>query len=139
MQPLSDPGELYLENVRHLRRHRLACPCCGGSGPGRPCYHQPQQNLQVHLTLTIEATQQVAMVEALHPEVRVKSVGTDKAYHWLGFVAGCRQQGIAPYVACKEGMRTPGLDGRTTARAGYRLSQKLRQRVEEIFGGGSRR
>ena len=30
--------------------------------------------------------------------------------------------------------RTPGLDGRTTRHEGYRLSQRLRKKVEEIFG-----
>ena len=31
-------------------------------------------------------------------------------------------------------LRVPGLDGRTTARSGYRLRQKIRKRVEEILG-----
>ena len=90
------------------------------------------------------ALQQVAAVEVLHPGVRVKTVGADKAYHRRDFVAGCRQRGIAPQVACKHGVRVAGLDGRTTAQPGYRRSQKLRKRVEEIFGwiktvGGLRR
>ncbi len=43
-----------------------------------------------------------------------------------------------------EGRRTPGLDGRTTRAEGYRISQRKRKRVEEIFGclktvGGLRR
>jgi len=90
------------------------------------------------------ALQQVAAVEVLHPGVRVKTVGADKAYHRRDFVASCRQRGIAPQVACKHGVRVAGLDGRTTAKPGYRRSQKLRKRVEEIFGwiktvGGLRR
>ena len=40
--------------------------------------------------------------------------------------------------------RSPGLDGRTSRCAGYRTSQRIRKRVEEIFGwmktvGGLRR
>ena len=80
------------------------------------------------------ALQQVATVEALHPGVRVKTVGAEKAYHRRDFVAGCRQRGIAPQLACKHGVRVAGLDVRTTAKPGYRLSQKVRKRVEEIFG-----
>jgi transposase len=73
-----------------------------------------------------------------------KTVGADKGYHQRAFVAGCRQRGISPHVACKEGVQVPGLDGRTTARAGCQLSQRIRKRVEEIIGwiktvGGLRR
>jgi hypothetical protein len=47
-------------------------------------------------------------------------------------------------VACKEKVKVPGLDGRTTTKAGYQVSQRIRKRVEEIFGwmktvGGLRR
>ena len=43
-----------------------------------------------------------------------------------------------------EGREVAGLDGRTTGQAGYHTSQRLRKRVEEIFGwmktvGGLRR
>jgi len=41
-------------------------------------------------------------------------------------------------------VQTPGLDRRTTTQAGYQTSQRIRKRVEEIFGwmktvGGLRR
>lgn len=91
---------------------------------------------------------EVALVQAdelteLH-HAKVKTIGADKGYHQRAFVSGCRERGIAPHVACKERIRVPGLDGRTTARAGYQRSQRLRKRVEEIFGwmktvGGFRR
>jgi hypothetical protein len=47
-------------------------------------------------------------------------------------------------VACKDQTRVAGLDGRTTQRPGYRISQRIRKRVEEIIGwiktvGGLRR
>jgi transposase len=76
--------------------------------------------------------------------VEVKSVGADKGYHEKTFVAECRARAIAPHVACKAGVSTPGLDGRTTQAAGYQTSQRLRKRVEEVFGwmktvGGFRR
>ena len=47
-------------------------------------------------------------------------------------------------VACKDGVKLAGLDARTTAQSGYQTSQRIRKRVEEIFGwmktvGGLRR
>ena len=90
------------------------------------------------------ALQQVAAHEALHEGVAVQTVGADKAYHRKDFVMGCRAENITPHVACKDGVNVPGLDGRTTTKESYRLSQKIRKRVEEIFGwiktvGGLRR
>ena len=51
---------------------------------------------------------------------------------------------MSPHVACKAKVHVPGLDGRTTTQSGYQVSQRIRQRVEEIFGwmktvGGLRR
>lgn len=90
------------------------------------------------------ALRQMQAHEELHEGVRVKTIGGDKGYHRKEFVAACRTVEIAPHVACKEGVHVPGLDGRTTAKESYRLSQKIRKRVEEIFGwiktvGGLRR
>jgi transposase len=75
---------------------------------------------------------------------KITTLGGDKAYHQKNFVAGCRERQVSPHAACKERVHVPGLDGRTTSRAGYRTSQRIRKRVEEIFGwmktvGGLRR
>jgi transposase len=75
---------------------------------------------------------------------RITTVGADKAYHQKKFVAGCRKRAISPHAACKEAMEVAGLDGRTTRQGSYRTSQRIRKRVEEIFGwmktvGGMRR
>jgi transposase len=80
----------------------------------------------------------------LHEGTTPATIGADKAYHQKLFVSGCRARAVAPHVACKNGVRVSGLDGRTTARSGYQTSQRLRKRVEEIFGwmktvGGLRR
>ena len=87
---------------------------------------------------------QIQAHQKLHARVQVKTVGADKAYHRKDFVAECREQNIAPHVACKDGVSAPGLDGRTTTKASYHVSQRIRKRVEEIFGwiktvGGLRR
>ena len=90
------------------------------------------------------AVQQIDAHAKLHPGVKVKTVGADKGYHQKGFITACRKRGIAPHVACKKGVNLAGLDGRTTTRRGYQTSQRIRKRVEEIFGwiktvGGLRR
>jgi hypothetical protein len=62
------------------------------------------------------------------------TVGADKGYHNQEFVGFCRQQDIKPHVAPITGRKVPGLDGRTTRSLGYQTSQRIRKRVEEIFG-----
>ncbi len=80
----------------------------------------------------------------LHEGTAPATLGADKAYHQKPFVAGCREREVSPHVACKQGVKVSGLDGRTTTKAGYQTSQRIRKRVEEIFGwvktvGGLRR
>jgi transposase len=72
------------------------------------------------------------------------SVGADKGYHNGPFVAGCKGHGIQAHVATIQGRKVAGLDGRTTRSKGYKMSQTLRKRAEQIFGwmktvGGMRR
>ena len=73
------------------------------------------------------------------------TVGADKAYDTRGFVEGCRQLNITPQVAQNiNSRRGSAIDGRTTARPGYAVGQRVRKRVEEIFGwvktvGGGRK
>ena len=49
----------------------------------------------------------------------------------MGF---CREQQIKPHVAPITGRQVNGMDGRTTRSLGYQTSQRIRKRVEEIFG-----
>jgi transposase len=63
-----------------------------------------------------------------------RTLGADKGYHCREFVRRLRRRRIRPHLAQITGRRTPGLDGRTTRHVGYALSQRIRQRVEEIFG-----
>lgn len=67
-------------------------------------------------------------------KVKPKTLGADKGYHAREFIARVRKRGIAPHIACIENRKTPGLDGRTTRQASYRISQRKRKRIEEIFG-----
>lgn len=80
----------------------------------------------------------------LHQGTAPQTLGADKNYHQKAFVSGCRQRNISPHVACKDGVKVMGLDARTTTKSGYQTSQRVRKRVEEIFGwiktvGGLRR
>jgi transposase len=59
------------------------------------------------------------------------TVGADKLYDTYDWVATTRQQGITPHVAQKP---HSALDRRTTRHPGYAVSQRVRKRVEEIFG-----
>jgi transposase len=66
--------------------------------------------------------------------IRPCTLGADKGYHTKDFVRRLRQRHIRPHLAQITGRHTPGLDGRTTRHGGYTLSQRIRKRVEEIFG-----
>lgn len=60
--------------------------------------------------------------------------GADKNYDTEGFVAECRNMKVTPHVAQNIGRRSSRIDGRTTGHEGYSISQRVRKRVEEIFG-----
>jgi hypothetical protein len=66
--------------------------------------------------------------------IRPGTLGADKGYHTKDFVRRLRRRRIRPHLAQITGRHTPGLDGRTTRHVGYTLSQRIRKRVEEIFG-----
>jgi IS5 family transposase len=73
------------------------------------------------------------------------TLGADKGYDTKDFVAACRERDVTPHVAQNSGgHRRSAVDGRTTRHPGYRASQIVRRRVEQIFGwmktvGGLRR
>jgi len=64
--------------------------------------------------------------------VKVKSLGADKGYDTEDFVDFLRGRKILPHVAGKK--RGSAIDGRTTRHDSYSISQRIRKRVEEIFG-----
>jgi len=59
------------------------------------------------------------------------TVGGDKAYDTRAWVETTRALGVTPHVA--QAPRS-AIDARTTRHPGYAVSQRLRKRVEEIFG-----
>jgi transposase len=64
------------------------------------------------------------------------TLGADKGYDTRDFVAGCRERNVVPHVAQyrQSAHRRSAIDCRTTRHAGYAISQRIRKRVEEIFG-----
>jgi transposase len=63
----------------------------------------------------------------------------DKGFDVADFVAELRERRITPHVAQNRYdtgavRRRSNIDGRTTRHAGYQASQRIRKRIEEIFG-----
>jgi transposase len=73
------------------------------------------------------------------------TVAGDKGYDTRDFVVDCRAINVVPHVAQnRHERRRSAIDRRTTRHPGYDISQRIRKRVEEIFGwcktiGGFRR
>lgn len=81
-------------------------------------------------TGTAERDTALDMLQAV-PGSRHLTVGADKGYDTKDFVWECRDMDITPHIARKQ---HSAIDGRTTRHEGYRVSQRIRKRVEEIFG-----
>jgi IS5 family transposase len=62
------------------------------------------------------------------------TLGADKSYDTEEFVQELRERVVTPHVAQNNTNRRSAIDERTTSHEGYRISQKKRKRVEEIFG-----
>ena len=79
----------------------------------------------------------LAMLDAMPATTTRRTVGADKAYDTMDFVAGCRERKVTPHVAANDTRRGgSAIDGRTTRHPSYRISQIIRKRIEEPFGWG---
>ena len=64
-----------------------------------------------------------------------KTLGADRGYDTRDCVKDVRARRVTPHVAQNtSGHHHSAIDRRTTRHAGYLVSQRLRKRVEEIFG-----
>ncbi len=96
-------------------------------------------------TGTAEREAAVRLVdEAKQRRLHPRTLGGDKNYDTKQFVAELRERDVTPHVAQNTSGRRSAIDGRTTRHVGYAVSQRIRKRVEEIFGwmkmvGGFRR
>jgi transposase len=68
------------------------------------------------------------------------TLGADKGYDVADFIRQVRQRRVTPHIAAdrrvsRHGvMRHSEIDARTTRHAGYAVSQRIRKRIEEVFG-----
>jgi transposase len=62
------------------------------------------------------------------------TLGADKGYDVHNFVGELRHMNIVPHVAQNDTNRRSAIDHRTTHHDGYRVSQRKRKRIEEVFG-----
>jgi IS5 family transposase len=85
-------------------------------------------------TGTAECVAALEMAEEVSGEQRV-TLGGDKGYDQKNLVEALRKKKVTPHVARNEKRRGgSAIDGRTARHAGYEVSQRMRKRVEEIFG-----
>jgi len=89
--------------------------------------------VDVAMTRATGTAEREAALEMLRkvPGKRRITVGGDKNYDTKDFVKSCRSMTVTPHVARRE---TSIVDDRTTRHSGYQVSQRIRKRVEEIFG-----
>lgn len=82
-------------------------------------------------TGTAEREAALQMLEKNRPRGRRSTCGGDKGYDVRTFAEQCRAINVTPHVAQK---KHSGIDARTTRHAGYAVSQRIRKRIEEIWG-----
>jgi hypothetical protein len=76
----------------------------------------------------------LAMIEPRADRPGRITLGADKGYDTEDFVNELRSMNVTPHVAAK--VTGSAIDGRTTRHEGYAVSQRIRKRIEEVFGWG---
>lgn len=123
----------------------------GDGQPARLCYigHVLMENRNglavdggvTQASGTAEREAALAMLDRQTRRGRI-TLGADKAYDVRQFVEDLRKRSVTPHIAIdghlsKTGKpRATAVDGRTTRHPGYAVSQRLRKRIEEVFGWG---
>ena len=74
------------------------------------------------------------MIEPLADRPTENTLGGDKAYDTQEFVDELRSRNVTPHVAQNTNGRTSVIDGSATRHTGYVVSQRIRKRIEEVFG-----
>lgn len=152
--PPDDPGNptvnFWGERRTNAPPRRTTDPearsACKGQGKeARRCFggHLRMENrhglcVDAVVTSVTETTEPAAAMRLLRRQARrggrPTTRGADKGFHTRAVIRFLRRRCIRPHVAQIAGRQTPGLDGRTTRHAGSQISQRLRKRIEEIFG-----
>ena len=76
----------------------------------------------------------LAMIEPRADRPGRITLGADKGYDAEDFVNELRSMNVTPHVASK--VTGSAIDSRTTRHDGYAVSQRIRKRIEEVFGWG---
>ena len=121
----------------------------GNGQPARLCFmgHALMENrhglavdgLVTQATGTAEREATLAMLDR-RPGRRRITLGADKAYDVHGFIGDLRRRKVTPHVAIDGHFSSTGkprktaVGARTTRHPGYAASQRVRKRIEEIFG-----
>ena len=71
-----------------------------------------------------------------HVHAERPTLGADRGYDTRDFVENCRRIGVTPHVAQNDSRRRSAIDQRTTRHVGYSISQRIRMRIEQVFGWG---
>jgi transposase len=91
-------------------------------------------------TGTAEREAARAMLDRKRTRGRRITLGADKAYDVTGFVGDLRRRNVTPHIAINGAVsklgkaRKTAIDARTLRHAGYAVSQRIRKRIEEVFG-----
>lgn len=92
-----------------------------------------------HATGTAEREATLAMLDRRKRKNRI-TLGADKAYDVTEFIGELRTRRVTPHIALNGAVTKTGktrktaMDGRTLRHPGYEISQRIRKRIEEIFG-----
>jgi transposase len=88
---------------------------------------------------TAERDAGLAMLDRCTVTRRI-TLGADKGYDVATFVQALRQRRVTPHIAADRRVSKLGvvrhseIDARTTRYPGYEISQRIRKRIEEVFG-----
>jgi transposase len=94
------------------------------------------------LTHAIGTAERDAALTLLDRRARRRRItlGADKGYDVAEFVTALRRRQVTPHIAADRRVtklgrvRRSAIDGRTTRHPGYAVSQRVRKRIEEVFG-----
>jgi transposase len=89
-----------------------------------------------------EAT--IAMLDRIEGRKPGITLGADKAYDTYGLLDQLRARDVVPHIAWNDGLKKTPVPPELAADPGYQMSQRLRKRIEEVFGwlktvGGGRK
>lgn len=115
-----------------------------GSAEARLCYlgHVVTENrhgLLVNVRVTqahgrAEREAALEMAREIPGGTKRVTLGADRGYDTRDFVQRLRDLKVTPHVAQNRSGRRSAVDGRTVRQQGYEVSQRVRKRVEQVFG-----